>query len=72
MVFGQISDILYYEVLDITLSKLQGLKSFKVTFHHAMKDEVKIVRLSTKFNVFSWDISMVVNHSMIVDPCSHW
>ena len=51
MVFGQISDILYYEVLDIPLSELQGLKSLNVTFHHAMKDEVKIVWLSTKFNV---------------------
>jgi ubiquitin carboxyl-terminal hydrolase 7 len=40
--YNQISDILYYEVLDIPLSELQGLKSLKVTFHHAMKDEISV------------------------------
>ena len=37
---GQTSDILYYEVLDIPLPELQGLKTLKVAFHHATKDEV--------------------------------
>ncbi|XP_042437838.1 ubiquitin C-terminal hydrolase 13-like isoform X3 [Zingiber officinale] len=36
------SDILYYEVLDIPLPELQGLKTLKVAFHHATKDEVAI------------------------------
>ncbi|CAA6667135.1 unnamed protein product [Spirodela intermedia] len=36
------SDILYYEVLDIPLPELQGLKTLKVAFHHATKDEVVI------------------------------
>lgn len=36
----QTSDILYYEVLDIPLPELQGLKTLKVAFHHATKDEV--------------------------------
>lgn len=36
----QTSDILYYEVLDIPLPELQGLKNLKVAFHHATKDEV--------------------------------
>ncbi|KAK9289736.1 hypothetical protein L1049_007895 [Liquidambar formosana] len=36
------SDILYYEVLDIPLPELQGLKSLKVAFHHATKNEVVI------------------------------
>ncbi|GMY23515.1 ubiquitin carboxyl-terminal hydrolase 12-like isoform X6 [Fagus crenata] len=40
--YNQTSDILYYEVLDIPLPELQGLKTLKVAFHHAMKDEVVI------------------------------
>ena len=36
----QTTDILYYEVLDIPLPELQGLKTLKVAFHHATKDEV--------------------------------
>ncbi|RVW38446.1 Ubiquitin carboxyl-terminal hydrolase 12 [Vitis vinifera] len=36
------SDILYYEVLDIPLPELQGLKNLKVAFHHATKDDVII------------------------------
>ena len=39
-VWVQVSDILYYEVLDIPLPELQGLKTLKVAFHHATKDEV--------------------------------
>ncbi|KAM3398747.1 ubiquitin C-terminal hydrolase 13 isoform X1 [Capsicum galapagoense] len=38
--YNQTSDILYYEVLDIPLPELQGLKTLKVAFHHATKDEV--------------------------------
>jgi ubiquitin carboxyl-terminal hydrolase 7 len=38
----QTSDILYYEVLDIPLPELQCLKTLKVAFHHATKDEVPI------------------------------
>ncbi|OAY52179.1 ubiquitin C-terminal hydrolase 13 isoform X3 [Manihot esculenta] len=40
--YNQISDILYYEVLDIPLPELQGLKTLKVAFHHANRDEVVI------------------------------
>ncbi|KAL8050420.1 hypothetical protein ABFS82_06G080800 [Erythranthe guttata] len=40
--YNQISDILYYEVLDIPLPELQGLKTLKIAFHHATKDEVVI------------------------------
>ncbi|KAI3706065.1 hypothetical protein L1987_76318 [Smallanthus sonchifolius] len=40
--YNQTSDILYYEVLDIPLPELQGLKTLKVAFHHAVKDEVVI------------------------------
>jgi ubiquitin carboxyl-terminal hydrolase 7 len=39
----QTSDILYYEVLDIPLPELQALKTLKVTYHHATKDEVTSV-----------------------------
>ncbi|GMI92284.1 ubiquitin-specific protease 13 [Hibiscus trionum] len=38
--YNQTSDILYYEVLDIPLPELQGLKTLKLAFHHATKDEV--------------------------------
>ncbi|XP_060169981.1 ubiquitin C-terminal hydrolase 13-like isoform X3 [Lycium barbarum] len=38
--YNQTSDILYYEVLDIPLPEFQGLKTLKVAFHHATKDEV--------------------------------
>ncbi|XP_057861300.2 ubiquitin C-terminal hydrolase 13 isoform X2 [Cryptomeria japonica] len=40
--YNQCSDILYYEVLDIPLPELQGLKSLKVFFHHSTKDEVSV------------------------------
>ncbi|XP_020097199.1 ubiquitin carboxyl-terminal hydrolase 12-like isoform X2 [Ananas comosus] len=40
--YNQTSDILYYEALDIPLPELQGLKTLKVAFHHATKDEVVI------------------------------
>eukprot|EP01018_Ginkgo_biloba_P024911 Gb_04866 [translate_table: standard] len=40
--YNQTSDILYYEVLDIPLPELQGLKTLKVAFHHTTKDEVSV------------------------------
>ncbi|KAA8534612.1 hypothetical protein F0562_032129 [Nyssa sinensis] len=40
--YNQTSDILYFEVLDIPLPELRGLKTLKVAFHHATKDEVVI------------------------------
>ncbi|XP_038690436.1 ubiquitin carboxyl-terminal hydrolase 12-like isoform X4 [Tripterygium wilfordii] len=40
--YNQTSDILYYEVLDIPLPELQCLKTLKVAFYHATKDEVVI------------------------------
>ncbi|CAN6439956.1 unnamed protein product [Victoria cruziana] len=40
--YNQTSDILYYEVLDIPLPELQGLKTLKVAFHHSTKDEATI------------------------------
>ncbi|KAK1426169.1 hypothetical protein QVD17_14838 [Tagetes erecta] len=36
---NQMSDILYYEVLDIPLPELQRLKTLKIVFHPASKDE---------------------------------
>uniref|UniRef100_A0A7N0VJD6 ubiquitinyl hydrolase 1 n=1 Tax=Kalanchoe fedtschenkoi TaxID=63787 RepID=A0A7N0VJD6_KALFE len=51
--YNQISDILYYEVLDIPLPELQGLKTLKVAFHHTTKDEVTMhnVRLPKQSTV---------------------
>ncbi|XP_031094460.1 ubiquitin carboxyl-terminal hydrolase 12-like [Ipomoea triloba] len=40
--YNQTSDILYYEVLDIPLPELQCLKTLKVAFYSAAKDEVTI------------------------------
>ncbi|XP_076897433.1 ubiquitin C-terminal hydrolase 12-like [Bidens hawaiensis] len=37
--YNQVSDILYYEVLDTPLPELQCLKTLKVSFHHANKEE---------------------------------
>ena len=39
----QVSDILYYEVLDIPLPELQGLKTLKVAFHNEHTEEVSLV-----------------------------
>ncbi|KAF6152029.1 hypothetical protein GIB67_010603, partial [Kingdonia uniflora] len=36
--YNQMSDILYYEVLDIPLPELQGFTILKVAFHHSTKD----------------------------------
>ncbi|KAG8376856.1 hypothetical protein BUALT_Bualt09G0107400 [Buddleja alternifolia] len=43
--YNQISDILYYEVLDIPLPELHCLKTLKVAFHHATKDEAVILNI---------------------------
>ncbi|KAJ4898182.1 Ubiquitin carboxyl-terminal hydrolase 13 [Raphanus sativus] len=43
--YNQMSDILYYEVLDIPLPELQGLKTLKVAFRHASKDEVTVLTM---------------------------
>lgn len=51
----QTSDILYYEVLDIPLPELQGLKTLKVAFHHATKDEVSML---TPIKLFCLDHAM--------------
>jgi len=40
--YNQTTDVMYYEVLDIPLPELQGLKTLKVAFHHATKEEVVI------------------------------
>ncbi|MCD9646610.1 ubiquitin carboxyl-terminal hydrolase 13, partial [Datura stramonium] len=51
--YNQTSDILYYEVLDIPLPELQSLKTLKVAFHHAIKDEVviRMIRLPKQSTV---------------------
>lgn len=41
----QMSNILYYEILDIPLPELQGLITLRVAFHHATHSEV----VCTKF-----------------------
>ncbi|KAJ6923886.1 ubiquitin carboxyl-terminal hydrolase 12 [Populus alba x Populus x berolinensis] len=51
--YNQTSDILYYEVLDIPLPELQGLKNLKVAFHHATKDEVNCLKQSTVGDVIN-------------------
>ncbi|CAA2983781.1 ubiquitin carboxyl-terminal hydrolase 12-like isoform X2 [Olea europaea subsp. europaea] len=43
--YNQISDILYYEVLDIPLPQLQCLKTLKVAFHNATKDEAVVLNI---------------------------
>lgn len=47
----QTSDILYYEVLDIPLPELQGLKTLKIAFHHATKDEVSHIN-TNDFHIY--------------------
>jgi hypothetical protein len=43
ILFHQVSDILYYEVLDIPLPELQCLKTLKVAFHNDHTEEVSSV-----------------------------
>ncbi|CAA2970001.1 ubiquitin carboxyl-terminal hydrolase 12-like [Olea europaea subsp. europaea] len=54
--YNQISDILYYEVLDIPLPELQGLKTLKVAFHHATKDDVVIHTIRLPKHSTVWDV----------------
>ncbi|KAI3899367.1 hypothetical protein MKW92_027393 [Papaver armeniacum] len=49
---NQISDILYYEVLDIPLPVFQGLKTLNISFHNAKNDTViHKIRLPNKSTV---------------------
>eukprot|EP00250_Pteridium_aquilinum_P011968 c20422_g1_i1 orf=525-3878(-) len=52
-VSNQMSDILYFEVLDIPLPELQGLKTLKVAFHNPKTEEVTVhnVRLPKQSTV---------------------
>ncbi|KAJ7528132.1 hypothetical protein O6H91_16G085500 [Diphasiastrum complanatum] len=40
--YNQMSDILYFETLDLPLPELQGLKTLKVAFHNARTEEVSV------------------------------
>ncbi|KAI3991324.1 hypothetical protein MKX01_034643 [Papaver californicum] len=40
--YNQTSDILYYEVLDIPLPELEGLKTLKVAFRHIIKEDTVV------------------------------
>ncbi|XP_059307809.1 ubiquitin C-terminal hydrolase 13-like isoform X1 [Lycium ferocissimum] len=66
--YNQTSDILYYEVLDIPLPELQGLKTLKVAFYNAAKDEVTIhtIRLPKQSTVGD-----VLNHLKTKVELSH-
>ncbi|KAK7839224.1 ubiquitin carboxyl-terminal hydrolase 12 [Quercus suber] len=57
--YNQTSDTLYYEVLDIPLPELQGLKTLKVAFHHATKEEVVVhtIRLPKQSTVGDVELS---------------
>ncbi|KAJ1287845.1 hypothetical protein BS78_02G042300 [Paspalum vaginatum] len=54
--YNQTSDILYYEVLDIPLPELQALKTLKVTYHHATKDEVSVYSIRLPKNSTVGDV----------------
>ncbi|GBG84805.1 hypothetical protein CBR_g39181 [Chara braunii] len=43
--YNQTSDILYYEVLDLPLPELQGLKTLKVGFHNSRTEEVCVLNI---------------------------
>ncbi|CAN1747834.1 Ubiquitin C-terminal hydrolase 12 [Linum perenne] len=49
--YNQTSDILYYEVLDIPLPELQGLKTLKVALHHASKKKVELSHPSAELRL---------------------
>ncbi|KAJ7296752.1 hypothetical protein O6H91_Y100900 [Diphasiastrum complanatum] len=40
--YNQMSDVLYFETLDLPLPELQGLKTLKVAFHNAKTEEVSV------------------------------
>ncbi|XP_043710737.1 ubiquitin C-terminal hydrolase 13-like isoform X2 [Telopea speciosissima] len=57
--YGQTSDILYYEKLDIPLPELEGLQTLTVDFHSAVNDEVvthkiRLPKQHTVANVFDY------------------
>ncbi|KAJ3669935.1 hypothetical protein LUZ60_010259 [Juncus effusus] len=54
--YDQTSDILYYEILDIPLPELQGLKTLKVAFHQSAKDEVVIYSIRLPKNSTVGDV----------------
>ncbi|KAH0891231.1 hypothetical protein HID58_053660 [Brassica napus] len=64
------SDILYYEVLDIPLPELQGLKILNVAFHHASKDEVIIhtIRLPKQSTV--GDVINELKTKVVLSTCN--
>ncbi|MCD7455711.1 ubiquitin carboxyl-terminal hydrolase 13, partial [Datura stramonium] len=66
--YNQSSDVLYYEVLDIPLPELQCLKTLKVAFYNAAKDEVTIhtIRLPKQSTVDD-----VLNHLKTKVELSH-
>ena len=61
MFLWQTSDILYYEILDIPLPELQGLKTLKVAFHHATKDEVSNADL-----ILFWFSSLGLHNHFVI------
>ncbi|CAK9866222.1 unnamed protein product [Sphagnum jensenii] len=40
--YNQTSDILYFEILDLPLPELQGLKTLKIAFHNSKTEEVSV------------------------------
>ncbi|KAL8483441.1 hypothetical protein ACS0TY_026223 [Phlomoides rotata] len=40
--YNQISDILFYEILDMPLPELQGLRTLKVAFRHGISNEMEV------------------------------
>ncbi|CAM6041601.1 unnamed protein product [Sphagnum compactum] len=40
--YNQTSDILYFEMLDLPLPELQGLKTLKIAFHNSKTEEVSV------------------------------
>ncbi|KAL0418388.1 UNVERIFIED_CONTAM: Ubiquitin carboxyl-terminal hydrolase 13 [Sesamum radiatum] len=43
--YNQTSDVLYYEILDMPLPELQGLRTLKVAFRHATNNEMEIYNI---------------------------
>ncbi|KAL0460854.1 UNVERIFIED_CONTAM: Ubiquitin carboxyl-terminal hydrolase 12 [Sesamum latifolium] len=43
--YNQTSDILYYEILDMPLPELQGLRTLKVAFRHGTNNEMEIYNI---------------------------
>jgi hypothetical protein len=62
----QTSDILYYEVLDIPLPELQFLKTLKVAFHHATKEEVLFTanHMLIFFFILSCQMNILMKYSL--------